>query len=65
MEKIKSTSSRGGSRPGSGRKKMDQGEKKITVGFRLRPEQKDRLFHVAEERGMSASELVARMIEQL
>ena len=65
MEKTSTSSGRGGARQGSGRKKMGPEIKKATVGFRLRPELKDRLFQVAEERGISASELIAQLIESL
>lgn len=36
-----------------------------TIVLRLRPELKDLLFQKAEERGISASELVAQLIETL
>lgn len=55
----------GGARPGAGRKQMGESPKTQTVGFRLRPELKDLLFQKAEERGISASELVAQLIETL
>lgn len=65
MEKTSTSSGRGGARQGSGRKTMGPDLKKVTVGFSLRPELKDRLFRVAEERGISASELIAQLIESL
>ncbi len=57
--------SRGGARPGAGRKIMGETVKNETVGVRLRPELKERLFQVAQERGISVSELIARLIESL
>ena len=65
MEKSKLSKSRGGARPGAGRKTMDSSAKKETIGLRIRPDLKERLFRVAEERGISASELVAQLIESL
>ena len=65
MEKTNNTSTRGGSRPGAGRKSMGETAKNETIGLRIRPELKERLFQVAKERGISASELMARLIESL
>lgn len=63
MEKSKLSKSRGGARPGAGRKKMDSSTKKETIGLRIRPELKERLFQEAASRGISVSELIAQLIE--
>lgn len=65
MESAKMSKSWGGARQGAGRKAMGATAKNETVAVRLRPELKARLFQVASERGISASELMARLIETL
>ena len=65
MESAKMPKNRGGARQGAGRKAMGKTVKNETVAVRLRPELKARLFQVAGERGISASELMARLIETL
>ncbi len=65
MESTNNSKSWGGAREGAGRKKMGETAKNETVALRLRPELKARLFQVARERGISASELMARLIETL
>ena len=65
MEKANISKSKGGARPGAGRKRMGATPKSETIGLRVRPEIKERLFRAASDRGISVSEFVARLIEAL
>ncbi|MBO7638127.1 MAG: hypothetical protein J6S91_04035 [Treponema sp.] len=56
MEEKKET--RGGSRPGSGRKKKDKSGKAVTVSFCCSPEQKEKLKTAVEESGLKQSEYI-------
>ena len=65
MESTKTSKNRGGRREGAGRKAAGETARNETVSLRLSPELKARLFQVASERGISASELMTRLIETL
>ena len=65
MENAKISKNWGGARPGAGRKSKSGSPKTQTIGIRIRPELKDRLFQVAKERGISASDLVSELIETI
>lgn len=65
MESTKTSKSRGGRREGAGRKAAGGTARSETVSLRLSPDIKARLFQVAGERGISASELMTRLIETL
>lgn len=64
-ESAKISKNRGGARKGAGRKSIGVSNKSATVAVRLRPELKDRLFQAADEVGISVSEFLSRLIEQL
>lgn len=53
----------GGRRPGSGRKAMDKGDKKVTISFSIAPEMKERLQATAEEKNISTSSLLAEILD--
>ena len=55
----------GGSRQGAGRKCVDASEKKVSVTFSLTPERKARIQAAAKAAGLSASEFLNRLIDQL
>ena len=59
IEKIKT---RGGYRPGSGRKKKDVSGKAVTISFCCSPEQKDRLNADVEGSGLSRSEYICNKL---
>ncbi|MBQ8061741.1 MAG: hypothetical protein IJ205_07380 [Bacteroidales bacterium] len=65
MESTTISKSWGGARQGAGRKSVDQSVKKVTVAFSLSPEHKARVQAAAKAAGISASELLARWIEDL
>lgn len=65
MESTKTSKNWGGRREGAGRKAAGETARNETVSLRLSPELKARLFQVAGERGISASELMSRLIETL
>ena len=65
MESTKTSKSWGGHREGAGRKAAGETAKSVTVALRLSPELKAKLFQVAGESGISASELMTRLIETL
>lgn len=55
IEKIKT---RGGYRPGSGRKQKDESGKAVTVSFCCSQEQKEKLKTAVEESGLKQSEYI-------
>lgn len=65
MESTKTSKNWGGRREGAGRKAAGETAKSVTVALRLSPELKAKLFQVASGRGISASELMSRLIEAL
>ena len=64
-ESAKVSKNWGGARKGAGRKSVDVSEKKVSVTFALSPEHKARIQEAAKAAGLSASEFLTRLIEQL
>ena len=62
MEEKEKKESRGGYRPGSGRKKKSKSGKAVTVSFSCSPEQKERLKEDVAESGMGQSEYILKKL---
>jgi hypothetical protein len=58
VEEKEKKESRGGYRPGSGRKAKSESGKAVTVSFSCSPEQKERLKEDVAESGMGQSEYI-------
>ena len=58
MEEKEKKESRGGYRPGSGRKAKSESGKAVTVSFSCSPEQKERLKEDVAESGIGQSEYI-------
>ncbi len=57
--------SKGGKRPGAGRKPAPVNEKRVTMSVRITPEAKERLGVIATREGKSASRLLEDMIAEV
>jgi predicted DNA-binding protein len=57
--------SKGGRRPGAGRKPAPVNEKRVTMSVRITPEAKERLGVIATREGKSASRLLEDMIAEV
>ena len=57
--------SKGGRRPGAGRKPAPVNEKRVTMSVRITPEAKERLGVIATKEGKSASRLLEDMIAEV
>lgn len=55
---IEKKETRGGYRPGSGRKQKDESGKAVTVSFSCSPEQKEQLKKDVADSGMKQSEYI-------
>ena len=64
-ESAKISKNWGGAREGAGRKAVNPSAKKVSVTFALSPEHKARIQAAAAAAGLSASEFLSRLIEQL
>jgi hypothetical protein len=58
MAEIEKKETRGGYRPGSGRKPKDASGKAVTVSFSCSPEQKEQLKKDVADSGMKQSEYI-------
>jgi hypothetical protein len=60
---MKESSTRGGKRPGAGRKPLPKEEKKGNLTIKIKPENYDFLGQLAEAKGISIGALVEELVE--